>query len=209
MRSRANGCAASTRTARCGRTRSRGCTTCSCERPASRSRAAGPRCRTCAANDSTTSPLRAADDALVAVLAKLDDYRGESRFTTWAYKFALLEAAVQAAPARLAGPRGPARAGDVGAVCRASGLDARPGAGARASCWRRCSRAIDEELTPHQREVLVALALNGVPIDVLAERLGHDPRRPLQDAARRAPQAAQPPGRAGAGHWERVPSLTE
>src|SRR3954468_19859343 len=35
-----------------------------------------------------------ADDALVAVLAKLDDFRGASRFTTWAYKFALLEAAV-------------------------------------------------------------------------------------------------------------------
>jgi len=32
-------------------------------------------------------------------------------------------------------------------------------------------RAIDEQLTPHQRTVLVALALNGVPIDVLAERL--------------------------------------
>ncbi len=33
---------------------------------------------------------QAADDALMAVLAKLDDFRGESRFTTWAYKFALL-----------------------------------------------------------------------------------------------------------------------
>jgi len=33
-------------------------------------------------------------------------------------------------------------------------------------------RAIDEELTPHQREILVAVALNDVPIDVLAERLG-------------------------------------
>ena len=51
-------------------------------------------------------------------------------------------------------------------------------------------RAIRELLTPHQREVLVALALNGVPIDVLAERLGstrgalyktlHDARRKLR-----------------------------
>ena len=38
---------------------------------------------------------QSADDALVAVLAKLDDYRGASRFTTWAYKFALLEAGVK------------------------------------------------------------------------------------------------------------------
>ena len=36
--------------------------------------------------------MQAADDALMAVLAKLDDFRGASRFTTWAYKFALLEA---------------------------------------------------------------------------------------------------------------------
>src|SRR5437868_5600436 len=38
---------------------------------------------------------QAADDALLAVLRKLDDFRGEARFTTWAYKFALLEAAVK------------------------------------------------------------------------------------------------------------------
>ena len=50
--------------------------------------------------------------------------------------------------------------------------------------------AVAEELTPRQREVLVALALNGVPIDVLAERLNttrgalyktlHDARRKLR-----------------------------
>src|SRR6185312_7792425 len=31
--------------------------------------------------------LEAADDALMSVLARLDDFRGASRFTTWAYKF--------------------------------------------------------------------------------------------------------------------------
>jgi RNA polymerase sigma-70 factor (ECF subfamily) len=40
--------------------------------------------------------MQAADDALVAILAKLDRFRGESRFTTWAYKFVLLEAGVKA-----------------------------------------------------------------------------------------------------------------
>src|SRR5439155_2541775 len=39
---------------------------------------------------------QAADDALVAILAKLDTFRGASRFTTWAYKFVLLEAGVKA-----------------------------------------------------------------------------------------------------------------
>ena len=52
------------------------------------------------------------------------------------------------------------------------------------------SSSIDGCLTDHQREVLVALALNGVPIDVLAERLAttrgalyktlHDARRKLR-----------------------------
>ena len=39
--------------------------------------------------------LESAGDALVAVLARLDEFRGLSRFTTWAYKFALLETAVK------------------------------------------------------------------------------------------------------------------
>jgi len=39
--------------------------------------------------------FEAAGDALVAVLARLDDFRGASRFTTWVYKFALLEAAAK------------------------------------------------------------------------------------------------------------------
>ena len=38
---------------------------------------------------------QSADDALVALLGKLDSFRGDSRFTTWAYKFALYEAAAK------------------------------------------------------------------------------------------------------------------
>ena len=54
---------------------------------------------------------------------------------------------------------------------------------------RAIATAIQTELTPHQREVFTALALNGVPIDVLAERLDDHARRALQDAPRRAAQA--------------------
>ena len=57
--------------------------------------------------------------------------------------------------------------------------------------------AIATALSPHQREVLVAITLDGVPIDVLSERLDRHARRALQDAARRAPQAARAAGRAG------------
>ena len=45
---------------------------------------------------------QAADDALMSVLRRLDDFRGASRFTTWVYKFALLEAATKLRKARLA-----------------------------------------------------------------------------------------------------------
>ena len=56
---------------------------------------------------------------------------------------------------------------------------------------RALKTAIDSSLTAHQREVFVALALNEVPIDVLANRLGstrgalykilHDARRKLRN----------------------------
>jgi RNA polymerase sigma-70 factor, ECF subfamily len=112
---------------------------------------------------------QSADDALVAVLAKLDDFRGDSRFTTWAYKFALLEAAVRLR--RLSWqereiPLEPA------SWERLEGGTASPQADAETRELLAAVRAaIDRELTPHQREVLVAITLNGVPIDVLAERL--------------------------------------
>src|SRR4051812_20644578 len=41
-------------------------------------------------NDHDDLAHQSADDALIAVLSKLGDFRGNSRFTTWAYKFALL-----------------------------------------------------------------------------------------------------------------------
>ena len=113
--------------------------------------------------------VQAADDALVAVLAKLDDYRGASRFTTWAYKFALLEAGVrlrrrawQGREVVLAPESWPAFADERPSVQRAT---------EDADLLRELQRAVREELTPHQRDVFVALALNEVPIDVLAERL--------------------------------------
>ena len=62
---------------------------------------------------------QSADDALVAVLRKLGDFRGDSRFTTWAYKFALFEAGVKVRRARLAGTQGSPRAGELGAHLRA------------------------------------------------------------------------------------------
>src|SRR4051794_3463073 len=112
---------------------------------------------------------QSADDALVAVLAKLDEFRGESRFTTWAYKFALLEAGVKMRRRAwndrevtlepdgwpgFADPRSsPDHDAQMGELLAAVG------------------EAIAGDLTPPQGGVLVAVPPDHVPIGVLAERL--------------------------------------
>lgn len=134
--------------------------------------------------------VQAADDALMAILGKLDSFRGASRFTTWAYKFALLEAGVKA--------RRRAWHGREIAIDDLTWSEL-PAAGQSAQqqveggeLFAVLGDAVQTSLTPHQREVFCALALNGIPIDVLSERLGttrgalyktlHDARRKLRTA---------------------------
>jgi RNA polymerase sigma-70 factor (ECF subfamily) len=134
--------------------------------------------------------LQAAGDALVAVLAKLDTFRGASRFTTWAYKFALLEAGVKARRRAWQG-REIMLAADDWPPFADPGPSAHDTAAA-GELLRALRVAVDRDLTDHQREVFVALALHEVPIDVLAERRGttrgalyktlHDARRRLRAA---------------------------
>jgi len=114
--------------------------------------------------------VQAADDALMSVLARLDDFRGLSRFTTWAYKFALLEAAVKLRKRAWQGREIPL-APETWTLFSGTGLepDAEAEQGELLDVVRQ---GIDEALTPHQRRVLLALAVDGVPIDVLADRLG-------------------------------------
>ena len=132
--------------------------------------------------------MQAADDALMAVLGKLDDYRGASRFTTWAYKFALLEAGV-----RLRRRAWQEREVVLDSDSWTQLASSTPGAddnAERSELLQTLCDCIGEELTPHQRQVLVSLAMDGVPIDVLAERLTttrgalyktlHDARRKLR-----------------------------
>ena len=133
--------------------------------------------------------MQAADDALVAILPKLHTYRGDSRFTTWAYKFALLETATRLRRRRWEGRELPLE--DDGWARLPDTHSPSPSGQAEASELIDAVRdAIAEVLTPHQRSVLVALTLNDVPIDVLAERRGttrnalyktlHDGRRKLR-----------------------------
>ena len=132
---------------------------------------------------------QSADDALVAVLAKLDQYRGASRFTTWVYKFALLEAAVAVRRRSWQGREIPVTTEGWAAVAEDHVAGAQDGVAARETL-AAVGAAIDRDLSHHQRDVLLALTVHEVPIDVLAERLGstrgalyktlHDARRKLR-----------------------------
>ena len=115
--------------------------------------------------------FQAAADALVAITGKLGQFRGESRFTTWVYKFVIFEVSAKIGrhfwrhpavrldaedweqlPARFgADPAHQAEWGDLFAALR---------------------RAVDTELTSRQREVFVAIVLNDVPLDTLVMHLG-------------------------------------
>ena len=143
----------------------------------------------------------AADDAAVSVLRRLDDFRGESSFRTWAYKFALLEASVKVR-------RRAWRNREVTLEPEQWESLAHAGPGPdddaeTAALLEAVRDGIRTALTPRQRQILVAVVLEGVPIDVLVERLGsnrnalykmlHDARRRLRDhvAAAGFPEANQ------------------
>jgi RNA polymerase sigma-70 factor, ECF subfamily len=132
--------------------------------------------------------VQAADDAMMAVLARLDDFRGLSRFTTWAYKFALLEAASKARRVAWRHRELPRPPEDWLALADPGG---RPEAAAEhAELLAALRTAVAEQLTPQQREVLLTVVAGRVPLDVLAERRGttrgalyktiHDARRKLR-----------------------------
>jgi len=133
---------------------------------------------------------QSADDALMSILRRLGDFRGDSRFTTWACKFAIVEAGVKVRRHAWRGreiPLSPA----LWPIVADSAPTPHQHAEARDLLWVLREEA-ERQLTARQREVLVAIALNDVPIDVLAERLDttrgaiykalHDARRKLRAA---------------------------
>ncbi|MCG2623200.1 RNA polymerase sigma factor [Arthrobacter sp. I2-34] len=111
---------------------------------------------------------QAADEAVVSVLGKLSSFEGRSQFTTWAYKFGILHAAVEVRrtlwrhrevpleflPEPAAVGSSPEQLAEAADFSHAVGI------------------AIDQVLTAHQRRVVLALLVDDVPIDVLADRLG-------------------------------------
>lgn len=116
---------------------------------------------------------QAADDALVAILAKLDRFRGESLFTTWAAKFAILEVTNKVGRHfwRTAGVHLEPEAWD--RVPDRFGLG--PGQEAEAHEQLAALGVAIAELTPRRRHVFEALVLNEVAVDDLAAELGTNP----------------------------------
>lgn len=149
---------------------------------------------------------QSADDALVAILSKLDSFRGDSRFTTWAYKFALLEAAVKVRRRAWQGRELPLEP-TTWELFPGQSPSSPQASAERSELLAAVQEGISEALTEHQREVLVALTISEVPIDVLADRLNttrgalyktlHDARRKLR--AHLADQGLNPLVDAGGG----------
>jgi RNA polymerase sigma-70 factor (ECF subfamily) len=114
---------------------------------------------------------QAAADAVIGVVSKVAQFRGESRFTTWACKFAIYEVSTKVGRHFWQKPTAPMDAEEWDRLPDRFGLDP-----ARVAEWRdvvvALHRAVDEELTERQRRIFVAIVLNGTPLDALVIELG-------------------------------------
>jgi RNA polymerase sigma-70 factor (ECF subfamily) len=114
---------------------------------------------------------QAAADALVSIRRRLAEFRGESRFTTWAYAFVVLEVSAKLGRHFWRAPRATLDAEQWDRLPDRFGLDP-----ARESEWRELvselQRGVEELLSERQRRVFVALVLNGIPLDALVHELG-------------------------------------
>ncbi len=131
---------------------------------------------------------QAADDAHLAVLRGLGEFEGRSRFSTWVFKFGILQAGV--AVRRQAWRH---REVTLSETLPFVDTDHGPASRAEGSHLRRAVHdALTTALTPRQRQIMIALLVDDVPIDVLAQRLGttrnalcknvHDARKRLREA---------------------------
>ena len=131
-----------------------------------------------------------AQEALIRITGNLDSFRGESRFTTWAQKIAMNVALTelkrrrwrdvslqQLSARREAADREPA--------------DVQPspeGLALQNTVLRELRRMVEEELTDRQREAVVAVILEGMPISEVARRMNTNQNalyKVLHDARKR------------------------
>jgi RNA polymerase sigma-70 factor (ECF subfamily) len=114
---------------------------------------------------------QAADDAMLAILAKLAGFRGESRFMTWAYRFVILEVSGKLGRHYWRNPLVTLDAGQWERLPDRLGINPEQHA-ETASILVEVRRVVEDELTVHQRRVFVAIVVDGIPLDALAAKLG-------------------------------------
>ena len=148
---------------------------------------------------------QAAADALMVITTKLGQFRGESRFTTWAYKCVMFEVSAKIGRHFWRHPAVSLDAEDWDRLPDRFGFEP-----AREAEWQdllaALRRAVDTELTIRQREVFVAIVVNGVPLDTLVIELGTNRNaiyKTLFDARRKLQAALAANGYMGDDGWRR------
>ena len=144
--------------------------------------------------------LRSAEDcaqeSLIAILNHLDDFRGDSKFTTWAYKFAVNIALTTARRERWKGVSLDQISFSAdGALFDRALQDKSSGSAPDQSVMQDDVRDIIQEVIAHdltekQRQVLILMVFHEVPMDEVVQRLGtnrnaiykmlHDARRKIK-----------------------------
>ena len=116
-----------------------------------------------------------AQEALLTIREKIDSFRGESRFTTWATTVAIRLLLAQLRRRRWTRlaieypgigdkfPEGPVEALQSGNPETAL---------QQSEFWSMLKKIVEKDLTSRQRFVLIASAFQGMPLDIIAERLG-------------------------------------
>jgi RNA polymerase sigma-70 factor, ECF subfamily len=113
---------------------------------------------------------QAAGDAMLAILAKLPEFRGESRFMTWAYKFVILEVSSKLGRHYWRNPPVALGTAEWERLPDRLGLDPHHHAEA-AGILAEVRHVVDTELTAHQRRIFIAIVVDGIPLNALAEKL--------------------------------------
>jgi RNA polymerase sigma-70 factor (ECF subfamily) len=114
---------------------------------------------------------QAAADALMSITERLDRFRGEAKFTTWASKFVIFNVATKMNRHFWRRHEVPYEQEDWSRI--ASRFNAGPDDEAQAKEFAAAvSAAVEQNLSERQRMVFVATVVNGMPMDVLADELG-------------------------------------
>jgi RNA polymerase sigma-70 factor (ECF subfamily) len=113
---------------------------------------------------------QAAADALLAIIAKLGQFRGESRFVTWAYKFVIFEVSTKLGRHFWRNPTVSLDAEAWDRLPDRYGFDPAQESESR-DFVTAVRRAVDDTLTERQRQIFVAIVVNGVPLDALVIEL--------------------------------------